>query len=346
MVHIKHLKKGDLLLREGDHSTAMYWVQSGTLRLFKKKGNGFIELGVIHSGEVVGEMSFLDNEMRSASIEAIQPCDIVEIPRGNFDEFINTQPAWMKSLMLTLVKRLRTTSNRLRELESASTVYAQDEDGNTVKQHEFLSTKEVLKLCEAMLVAGTRNSEKQADGSLKLRAGWLQLHGGHILGIQVSKITIFTDLLQDAGWIRIDKQKDHVDIYIPSIEQIERFMFWTHEENMKPVEKQMNLSSKAMAICDAIHEFGALPVDVTAETHTIDMAPIFQKSGIAKSTKLPFEWASFEELTKADLSKEIRMPNDSERLAEINLTKFLKLYPFLALRQRIKNMNAQKRGDE
>ena len=115
MVSVKHLKKGDVLVKEGESSNSMYWVQSGTLRLYKKKGQGFIELGVVHSGEVVGEMSFLDNQPRSAFVEALQPCDVVEIPRGKFDEFIENQPSWLKSLIQTLVKRLRTTNNKVRE---------------------------------------------------------------------------------------------------------------------------------------------------------------------------------------------------------------------------------------
>ncbi len=157
MVSIKHLKKGDALMKEGDNSNSMYWVQGGTLRLFKKKGAGFIELGVVHSGEVVGEMSFLDNQPRSASVEALQPCDIVEIPRGNFDEFINAQPSWMKSLIQTLVKRLRTTNNRLRELESASMVYAKDEAGRTIE----------CRIHETLFRASTSRSSKRRKS-----AGW------------------------------------------------------------------------------------------------------------------------------------------------------------------------------
>ena len=57
MVGIKHLDKGDILVKEGDQSGCMYWLQTGSLRLFKKKGNGFIELGIIHAGELVAEIS-------------------------------------------------------------------------------------------------------------------------------------------------------------------------------------------------------------------------------------------------------------------------------------------------
>ncbi|NUM88893.1 MAG: cyclic nucleotide-binding domain-containing protein [Bdellovibrionales bacterium] len=201
MVHIRHMKKGDVLVKEGDSSNSMYWVQSGTLRLYKKKGSGFIELGVVHSGEVVGELSFLDNQPRSASVEALQPCDIIEIPRGKFEEFINTQPSWMKSLVQTLVKRLRSTNNRVKELESASTVYSKDDEGRTTKVHEFLSNGEQLKLCSAVLMAGLRYAEKQPDGSLKCKAGWIQLFGGHIANIHLSKVTTFLEMMQEAGLV-------------------------------------------------------------------------------------------------------------------------------------------------
>src|SRR3989344_603653 len=190
MVHIKHLKKGEMLVAEGDNSASMYWVQSGTLRLFKKKGAGFIELGVVHSGEVVGELSFLDSQPRSASVEALQPCDIVEIPRGKFDEFINGQPSWMKSLISTLVKRLRTTNNRVRELETSSTVYAKDEVGRTTKVHEFLSSADTMKLSSCLLLATARNGEKLTDGSLKVKAGWLQFYGAQIFTVHLSKIQV------------------------------------------------------------------------------------------------------------------------------------------------------------
>ena len=54
----RKLKKGELLFNEGDISKSMYFIQTGTIRLFKKKGNASIELGVIHKGEVIGEMGF------------------------------------------------------------------------------------------------------------------------------------------------------------------------------------------------------------------------------------------------------------------------------------------------
>lgn len=343
MVSIKHLKKGESLVKEGEHSNSMYWVQSGTLRLFKKKGSGFIELGVVHSGEVVGEMSFLDNQPRSASVEALQPCDIVEIPRGKFEEFINAQPSWMKSLIQTLVKRLRTTNNRVRELENASTVYTKDESGRTTKLHEFLSTSEQLKLSSALLLAASRNAEKTPDGAIKVKAGWMQFYGGQIFGVQLSKVQVFTDTLHEAGVIRLEKNADQVDLVLLDLDRIEKFIYFSHEENSKPEDKQMPITGKGQAILDAVWEFSPLrAVPAGTETFSVNMEEVYQKAVAAKNLKIPFEWPAFDEIVKSGFAQEVRA-NGAEKTAVFQVLRTQKIYPLLALRQRFRDLNAQKR---
>jgi len=343
MVNVKHLKKGDILMKEGESSNSMYWVQGGTLRLFKKKGSGFIELGVVHSGEVVGEMSFLDNQPRSASVEALQPCDIVEIPRGKFDEFLAAQPSWMKSLVNTLVKRLRTTNNRLRELENSSMVYAKDEHGRTTKVHEFLSTAEQLKLCSALLLASSRNMEKGSDGTLRLKAGWVQFYGSQIFGVQLSKIQVFIDVLQDGGLISIEKAKDHIDLVVKDIERLEKYIYFSHEEHGKIEEKQLPIGEKGIAILSIVNEFAGLGTMAPGpETVSVNMEDVFQRAAAAKNQKIPFEWSAFDELVKSGFSKEVRATGN-EKTAEFNLPRFQKLYPMLVLRQRFRDLNDQKR---
>lgn len=330
-------------MKEGESSNSMYWVQGGTLRLFKKKGSGFIELGVVHSGEVVGEMSFLDSQPRSASVEALQPCDIVEIPRGKFDEFLTAQPSWMKSLVQTLVKRLRATNNRVRELESASTVYTKDESGRTTKTHEFLSTADQLKLSSALLLAAARNAERLADGTFKVKAGWVQFYGAQISGIQLSKIQVFIDVLNDAGVIKIEKNADQVDLHLRDLDRLEKFIYFSHDENSKVDEKQLPISEKGILILELVNEFGGMPKTTGGEeTFSVNMEEVFQKAAAAKNQKIPFDWSSFDELVKSGFSAEVRA-SGTEKSAVFNVAKFQKLYPMLALRQRFRDLNAQKR---
>ena len=68
---------GEYVMREGEESTTMYFVQSGSLAVYKRKGNVEQQIGTIYAGELVGEMSFLDKEPRCATVKAIS--DITNI---------------------------------------------------------------------------------------------------------------------------------------------------------------------------------------------------------------------------------------------------------------------------
>ena len=343
MVSIKHLKKGDQLVKEGESSNSMYWVQSGTLRLFKKKGNGFVEIGVVHSGEVVGEMSFLDNEPRSASVEALQPCDIVEIPRGKFDEFITSQPTWMKSLIQTLVKRLRTTNNKVRELESASMVYAKDDVGRTSKIHEFLSNADTMKLCSALMLATIRNGEKTAEGQLKVKAGWLQFYGSQIIGLQLAKVQTFIDVLSEAKLLRIEKQKDSVDLVMLELERLERYMYFVHEENVQPEDKRIPITEKGINILNAVAEYSEImKAPVGTPTLAVNVEDVFQKAVAGRNQKIPFEWTAFDELVASGFSDDVRVAG-AEKTVNFQVQKFQSLFPLLDLRRRFTEINQQKR---
>ena len=111
----KLLKKFDVLIQEGERSTCMYLLQSGQLVVTKKKqGADDIQLGFICSGELVGEMSFLDNEPRSATVRAVTDCEVIEIPGGLMEKVLDNQPAWFKTLLRTLTERIRKTNARVR----------------------------------------------------------------------------------------------------------------------------------------------------------------------------------------------------------------------------------------
>ena len=72
---IRQLKAGEALFHDGDVADSLFIIQKGQLRLFKPKGKGFIELAVLRSGEVIGEMAYFDDDgsgkKRSCSAAAI-----------------------------------------------------------------------------------------------------------------------------------------------------------------------------------------------------------------------------------------------------------------------------------
>jgi CRP/FNR family cyclic AMP-dependent transcriptional regulator len=108
------LNPEEFLIHEGEESTQMFFLKSGTMAVFKRKGDTTIQIGTIYSGEVVGEMSFLDKEPRSASVKAISDCELTVIPSENFEKTLNALPAWYKALVHTLLDRLRRANSRIR----------------------------------------------------------------------------------------------------------------------------------------------------------------------------------------------------------------------------------------
>ncbi len=108
------LTPNEYLIREGEESTEMYYLQSGTLAVFKRKGDQEHQIGTIISGELVGEMSFLDKQPRSASVKAMSECVLVIIPLEKLEHTLDTMPKLFTALLYTLTDRLRKANARIR----------------------------------------------------------------------------------------------------------------------------------------------------------------------------------------------------------------------------------------
>ena len=114
MAELKEIKKDEFLMREGEKSFEMYHLKSGSLGVYKLKGAVEKQIGTIAAGELVGEMSFLDNMPRCATIRALEDCELSIIPREKMEQYLEKQPAWLKALHGTLVDRLRKANQKIR----------------------------------------------------------------------------------------------------------------------------------------------------------------------------------------------------------------------------------------
>jgi len=105
---IRYLEPGETLIKEGEESADLYWILEGELIVTKKiKDRIVVELGKIKSGELVGEMAFLDQQPRSATVKAVEKCKIMTLHYDDFSNMIEAQPKWMKKIFQTLCNRIR-----------------------------------------------------------------------------------------------------------------------------------------------------------------------------------------------------------------------------------------------
>ena len=109
------LKKDQVLMNEGDPSDLLYLLHSGELAVYKydKVSKSHNVIGYIEPGEMVGEMSFLDNLPRSATIKAKTDCILRVMNRRDFEKILSTQDPFVHNLVLTLSGRLRKANKKI-----------------------------------------------------------------------------------------------------------------------------------------------------------------------------------------------------------------------------------------
>lgn len=111
--YLRFLSPKDLLIREGDKADYVYIVRRGKLRAYHLEESKEVTLGYIETGEFVGEMAFINGEPRSANVEALTDCELIEVPIGTLEHILFQRPAWSKALMSTLSKRLKNANKNI-----------------------------------------------------------------------------------------------------------------------------------------------------------------------------------------------------------------------------------------
>jgi CRP-like cAMP-binding protein len=340
---VRKLKKGELLFNEGDPSKAMYFVMAGTIRLFKKKGASSIELGMIHKGEVIGEMGFLDGGPRSASAEAIHDTDLTEITNTNLAEQLKILPPWLMVLLKTIVNRLRSANNKIRQLESTSTSYTYGSEGVSTS-YQFLSTADVLKICTSLLLVGSRNAEAGPNGMYKCAMTRINRYANQVMGIHVSKVTEMIDILERVGLAKVDRtQLDKVEVYLSDLGMLENLILYVNEENLKEHSKKIELTIKAVAMMGYIVKHIELFPPDGEGIATVNLARIIE---IEKNLtgKDPFRLdETIDPLVKHKLATELKFKDGSTVTTQVHTRNFFRLYRIQKVLKEVDLINEQKR---
>lgn len=107
---------GTVLIREGQPIDTLYILLEGTLSV-SVAATGDREIAKLSSGEVVGEMSFIDTRPPSATVVATQNALVLSIPREQLAtklrQDIGFASRFYRALAIFLSHRLRVTVNQL-----------------------------------------------------------------------------------------------------------------------------------------------------------------------------------------------------------------------------------------
>ena len=104
---------GEVIIVEGTPGDRLYIVLSGTLEVVKREGGRDITLATRRTGEVLGEMSLLEQTPRTASVRATEASELLAIGPEAFRRLLERRPGAATTLLRTVVGRLRSTEASL-----------------------------------------------------------------------------------------------------------------------------------------------------------------------------------------------------------------------------------------
>ena len=115
------LRRGQVLLREGDSGDEMFLVRSGSL-VISKGVTGRVEqvLARVGPGDFFGEMALFDRSPRSATIQADSDTMLLVLDHAALAKLTEESPraaaAFFESLVLIFIERLRASGDLVAEV--------------------------------------------------------------------------------------------------------------------------------------------------------------------------------------------------------------------------------------
>jgi CRP/FNR family transcriptional regulator len=104
---------GAVLLRQGETGVGLFVIVEGRVRVTQhREGGQEYELAMLGKGDVVGEMSLLDDLPRSATATALEPTRALVLPVWDFRAVLRESPDIGIKLLAVMSRRLRQAEQR------------------------------------------------------------------------------------------------------------------------------------------------------------------------------------------------------------------------------------------
>ena len=193
----RRFRKGEVVFHEGDPGDSLFIVASGAVKVVlpSEEGEEAI-LATLRRGEFLGELALLDGAPRSASCIALEPTEMLTLPRDRFSTLI-AEPAIRDALLVAVAAELRRLTADVAELHFLD-----------------LTGRLAARLARLAATHGTRG----ADGSVRLDTPPTQSDLASMIGATRQSVNKLLGEFADAGLLRLDKD----GIVIPDLAALEQ----------------------------------------------------------------------------------------------------------------------------
>jgi len=176
--------RGSMIMAAGDPTDSLYIVLSGRLKVMMSDADGKeVILNILGPGEFFGEMGLIDDAPRSASVVAIEPCELLSISKRDFKRCLADNFEMTMALMRGLVRRLRDADRKIGSLALLD-VYGRVArlllDMSETVNGQKMVTRRLPKQDIAKMIGASREMVSRVMKDLQL-GGYIEMRGSNIL---------------------------------------------------------------------------------------------------------------------------------------------------------------------
>ena len=115
LVSVRELADGEILLPEGARDSHLHVILEGRINVARRaeSGGGWNVLYALSRGDLVGELSFMDDEPRYASLVAAGPTRVLLLGRAEFEQLLVSQPRVVYKVMRAIMRVAHEVQRRL-----------------------------------------------------------------------------------------------------------------------------------------------------------------------------------------------------------------------------------------
>jgi CRP/FNR family cyclic AMP-dependent transcriptional regulator len=338
---IRTFRQGQVIFKENDPAQSLYIIQKGQIRLYRPKGRGFVDLAILRSGEVIGEMAYFDDKSsrRSCSASAVVTTEVIEISFVAFKKTMAGLNPWFKTIINTLADRLRKTNEKVKNLETNS---VGSNLGGKVGDYVFFHNIDIIKML-SMLYLNFASTGEAAEGGTQIHVDKLRFYMIDIFNIPEIKFEEFFNLMKDNGYLEMrpdENGKADKIVFTRNYEQYRSIMSFIHAQRQLEDAKQMKISAKTEILLRAmvrqLKEKGA-----EGNEEVVDLTSIFKEF---KDNKILVAEDDLGDAVKAGLCGDIVVGKMNDLTTVVKYQSINKILPCVKITNAVRKINEEKVG--
>jgi hypothetical protein len=102
------------ILREGEGGSSVYVITRGSVRVFTTVHGRNVDLAVLRTSDFFGEIAFLTGRPRTATVEAMEETDLLELPEEELIDLIAKRPRVRDVMMRFYEERVQSTIEKVK----------------------------------------------------------------------------------------------------------------------------------------------------------------------------------------------------------------------------------------